>query len=133
MSLLEQLFPGLRAAPYLVTSPRTREYNCIAWAAGDGVRRVAGTILGKTVPVTRPAARTAEPRPAARHREAALMLLDSVKRSGGLARQPRCGFAVGQRLQELDGLACSDLLERFQGAQLTQVVRRGVRLGEQRR
>jgi hypothetical protein len=35
MSLLEQLFPGLRATPYLVMSPRTRRYNCIAWAAGD--------------------------------------------------------------------------------------------------
>jgi hypothetical protein len=35
MSVLEQLFPGLRATPHLITSPRTRLYNCIAWAAGD--------------------------------------------------------------------------------------------------
>jgi len=35
MSLLEQLFPGLQITPYLVTSPRDRKYNCIAWAAGD--------------------------------------------------------------------------------------------------
>jgi hypothetical protein len=35
MSLLEQLFPGLRAAPYHVKSPRTHQYNCIAWAARD--------------------------------------------------------------------------------------------------
>jgi len=35
MSLLEQLFPGLRTAPYVVMTPRTNRYNCIAWAAGD--------------------------------------------------------------------------------------------------
>lgn len=35
MTLLEQLFPGLRTSAYSVTSPRDREYNCIAWAAGD--------------------------------------------------------------------------------------------------
>jgi hypothetical protein len=32
---LEDLFPGLRGAPYRVTSPRDRTYNCIAWAAAD--------------------------------------------------------------------------------------------------
>ena len=35
VGLLEALFPGLQTAPYQVTSPRTRVYNCIAWAAGD--------------------------------------------------------------------------------------------------
>src|SRR5439155_1575216 len=35
MNLLEQLFPGLRAAPYREMSLRTHRYNCIAWAAGD--------------------------------------------------------------------------------------------------
>jgi hypothetical protein len=32
---LESLFPGLRNSSYRVTSPATRDYNCIAWAAGD--------------------------------------------------------------------------------------------------
>jgi hypothetical protein len=32
---LEERFPGLRDTPYRVTSPATRDYNCIAWAAGD--------------------------------------------------------------------------------------------------
>ena len=35
MTLPEQLFPGLATSAYLVTSPRDRQYNCIAWAAGD--------------------------------------------------------------------------------------------------
>jgi hypothetical protein len=35
VSALERVFPGLGAAPYRVTSPRTIQYNCIAWAAGD--------------------------------------------------------------------------------------------------
>jgi len=35
---LEDLFPGLRGAPYQVTSPVTIRYNCIAWAAGDSAR-----------------------------------------------------------------------------------------------
>lgn len=34
-SLLEQLFPGLAGNDYRVTSPSDRDYNCIAWAAGD--------------------------------------------------------------------------------------------------
>jgi len=29
------LFPRLAAAPYRITSPRTRDYNCIAWAMED--------------------------------------------------------------------------------------------------
>jgi hypothetical protein len=32
------LFPGLRASSFLVTSPETRAYNCVAWAAGDTAR-----------------------------------------------------------------------------------------------
>lgn len=28
-------FPSLNPANYLITSPETPEYNCIAWAAGD--------------------------------------------------------------------------------------------------
>ena len=35
VSLLEQIFPGLTTANYQVTSPPDRDYNCIAWAAGD--------------------------------------------------------------------------------------------------
>jgi hypothetical protein len=32
---LEERFPGLRGTFHRVTSPATRDYNCIAWAAGD--------------------------------------------------------------------------------------------------
>ena len=32
---IESEFPHLRGGNYQVTSPRTRTYNCIAWAAGD--------------------------------------------------------------------------------------------------
>jgi hypothetical protein len=32
---LAQLFPGLQRGEYQRTSPPTRAYNCIAWAAGD--------------------------------------------------------------------------------------------------
>lgn len=35
MNLIEFLFPKLRASGYAITSPKTAEYNCIAWAAGD--------------------------------------------------------------------------------------------------
>ena len=35
---LELLFPNLSASGYRITSPSTREYNCIAWAAGDSTR-----------------------------------------------------------------------------------------------
>ena len=35
MNALEALFPGLRETNHLLTSPRDRKYNCIAWAAGD--------------------------------------------------------------------------------------------------
>jgi len=31
---IEKAFPRLRASAYTVKSPRTRDYNCIAWAAG---------------------------------------------------------------------------------------------------
>ena len=34
-NLIETLFPNLQAGGYAVTSQRTAEYNCIAWAAGD--------------------------------------------------------------------------------------------------
>jgi hypothetical protein len=32
---LEDLFPALRGQPYQITSAASRQYNCIAWAAGD--------------------------------------------------------------------------------------------------
>ena len=32
---IQALFPGLRKSAFRVTSPATRDYNCIAWAAGD--------------------------------------------------------------------------------------------------
>jgi hypothetical protein len=32
---LEQVFPGLAAAEYQITSPPDPDYNCIAWAVGD--------------------------------------------------------------------------------------------------
>jgi hypothetical protein len=32
---IEGCFPKLRTSPFQVTSPATRDYNCIAWAAGD--------------------------------------------------------------------------------------------------
>ncbi len=35
MMRLEDLFPGLAAGGYRITSPRDKDYNCIAWAAGD--------------------------------------------------------------------------------------------------
>jgi hypothetical protein len=35
VSKLETLFPGLQGTDYRVTSPPERQYNCIAWAAGD--------------------------------------------------------------------------------------------------
>ena len=34
VTMLEAFFPGLRGKTYRVMSPRTPEYNCIAWAAG---------------------------------------------------------------------------------------------------
>jgi hypothetical protein len=33
--VLEFLFPGLKPEEYRLTSPASRAYNCIAWAAGD--------------------------------------------------------------------------------------------------
>ncbi len=35
MSTLEDLFPRLSSNEYQITSPKTIDYNCIAWAAGD--------------------------------------------------------------------------------------------------
>jgi hypothetical protein len=35
---LNGLFPRLEAAGYEITSPATRDYNCLAWAAGDTTR-----------------------------------------------------------------------------------------------
>jgi hypothetical protein len=35
---IEALFPGLRTSPFRVTSPASRDYNCVAWAAGDTAR-----------------------------------------------------------------------------------------------
>ena len=35
MEQIPALFPGLRNSPFRVTSPATRDYNCVAWAAGD--------------------------------------------------------------------------------------------------
>ena len=32
---IEAFFPGLGDTAFRVTSPATRDYNCIAWAAGD--------------------------------------------------------------------------------------------------
>jgi hypothetical protein len=32
---LEEIFPGLASGGYTITSPRSKGYNCIAWAAGD--------------------------------------------------------------------------------------------------
>lgn len=37
-SVLDTLFPGLRGSAYSITSPRTIDYNCIAWAAQDTER-----------------------------------------------------------------------------------------------
>lgn len=33
--LIEEIFPSLQTSGYDITSPATKEYNCIAWAAGD--------------------------------------------------------------------------------------------------
>lgn len=35
---LEALFPGLQTSPFQLTSPASRDYNCVAWAAGDTAR-----------------------------------------------------------------------------------------------
>ena len=35
---LEATFPRLRSTPYRITSPETKQYNCIAWAAGESSR-----------------------------------------------------------------------------------------------
>ncbi len=71
---LERLFPGLAASAYRVTSPRTPDYNCIAYAAGDeerwwepdeeqdhfwpeGARRAYTTIGGVSMEDYRPCSR----------------------------------------------------------------------------
>ncbi len=36
--MFDKDFPNLKAEGYLVTSPQTPSYNCIAWAAGDSKR-----------------------------------------------------------------------------------------------
>jgi hypothetical protein len=36
---LEAAFPNLIADGYEITSPKSRKYNCIAWAAGDVSRK----------------------------------------------------------------------------------------------
>ena len=38
MNWFELMFPGLRSCQYLVTSPATPCYNCIAWSAEDDSR-----------------------------------------------------------------------------------------------
>lgn len=35
MSHIENLFPNLTLYSYIITSPKTPEYNCIAWAVND--------------------------------------------------------------------------------------------------
>lgn len=35
---IESLFPGLQHTAFRITSAATRDYNCIAWAAGDTMR-----------------------------------------------------------------------------------------------
>lgn len=38
VSTILSLFPGLTSTNFHITSPETRAYNCIAWAAGDTAR-----------------------------------------------------------------------------------------------
>ena len=33
--MLEELFPGLASSSFQITSPKSPDYNCIAWAAND--------------------------------------------------------------------------------------------------
>jgi hypothetical protein len=35
---MEQQFPLLQRTGYTLTSPQTKKYNCIAWAAGDNTK-----------------------------------------------------------------------------------------------
>jgi hypothetical protein len=35
VNFLEATFPGLAKSDYAITSPSSKRYNCIAWAAGD--------------------------------------------------------------------------------------------------
>ncbi len=35
---IESCFPGLQTTTFAVTSAATRDYNCVAWAAGDTTR-----------------------------------------------------------------------------------------------
>jgi hypothetical protein len=38
VNVLEITFPRLAKGNYSITSPRARQYNCIAWAAGDDAK-----------------------------------------------------------------------------------------------
>ena len=38
VNVIEILFPQLAGGGYTITSPATRKYNCIAWAAGDATQ-----------------------------------------------------------------------------------------------
>jgi hypothetical protein len=38
VNYLEAAFPALRPGNYVVTSPPTSRYNCVAWAAGERLR-----------------------------------------------------------------------------------------------
>ncbi len=35
---IDTVFPGLRDSAFSITSPATRDYNCIAWAVGETTR-----------------------------------------------------------------------------------------------
>jgi hypothetical protein len=37
--MLENIFPKLQSKTYRITSPRSWNYNCVAWAAGDAATR----------------------------------------------------------------------------------------------
>ena len=37
--VIRNLFPTLRSTGHRITSPQTRHYNCLAWAAGETDRR----------------------------------------------------------------------------------------------
>jgi len=47
---LEKLFPALTNASYAVESPKTKRYNCIAWAAGDMTLRWDPSDMPTVVP-----------------------------------------------------------------------------------
>jgi hypothetical protein len=35
---ISKLFPSIRRGNYHITSPKTEQYNCVAWAVGDSDR-----------------------------------------------------------------------------------------------